>query len=199
MTKPELKLDWCSHDAAKYAVEKWHYSGTLPVGKTVKIGAWESGRFIGCILFAYGANNNIAKPFGLQQVQCCELVRVALASHQSPVTRMVAVALVMLKQLAPGLRLVVSYADTREGHHGGIYQGGNWIFSGTSPGATEYQLDGRWVHSMQIQTFIRSGRKISRTHLSQRKAGDKHKYLMPLDAAMRAQIEPLRKPYPKRV
>ena len=26
----------------------------------------------------------------------------------------------------------------------------------------------------------------------------KHRYLMPLDDAMRAQIEPLRKPYPKR-
>ena len=26
----------------------------------------------------------------------------------------------------------------------------------------------------------------------------KHRYLYPLDAAMRAQIEPLRKPYPKR-
>jgi hypothetical protein len=26
----------------------------------------------------------------------------------------------------------------------------------------------------------------------------KHKYLMPLDDAMRAQIKPLRKPYPKR-
>jgi hypothetical protein len=30
------------------------------------------------------------------------------------------------------------------------------------------------------------------------KAGDKHKYLMPLDEAMRAQIAPLAKPYPKR-
>ena len=23
--KPVLKLDWCSHAAAKYAVEHWHY------------------------------------------------------------------------------------------------------------------------------------------------------------------------------
>jgi hypothetical protein len=27
-SKPVLKLDWCSHAAAKYAVEHWHYSGT---------------------------------------------------------------------------------------------------------------------------------------------------------------------------
>ena len=25
-SKPTLKLDWCSHEAAKYAVEHWHYS-----------------------------------------------------------------------------------------------------------------------------------------------------------------------------
>jgi hypothetical protein len=30
-------------------------------------------------------------------------------------------------------------------------------------------------------------------------AGFKHRYLMPLDNEMRAKIEPLRKPYPKRV
>ena len=29
-------------------------------------------------------------------------------------------------------------------------------------------------------------------------ATDKHKYLMPLDEAMKRKIEPLRKPYPKR-
>jgi len=28
--------------------------------------------------------------------------------------------------------------------------------------------------------------------------GDKHKYVYPLDAAMRAQIQPLAKPYPRR-
>jgi hypothetical protein len=30
------------------------------------------------------------------------------------------------------------------------------------------------------------------------RGSSKHRYLYPLDAAMRAQIEPLRKPYPKR-
>lgn len=27
--KPELRLDWCSYQAAKYAVEYWHYSQPL--------------------------------------------------------------------------------------------------------------------------------------------------------------------------
>lgn len=198
MSKPTLKLDWCSHAAAKYAVEKWHYSGSLPVGKLVKVGAWEDGKYIGCVLFAYGANNNIGKPFGVKQTEVCELVRVALTSHATPVTRITAIALRMLIKLCPGIRLVVSYADTREGHIGGIYQAGNWVFVGTSPGATEYLFDGKWCHSMQIQTFVRGGKLTGRKGLKTRQAGAKHKYLMPLDDEMRKRVEPLRRPYPKR-
>jgi len=29
-----------------------------------------------------------------------------------------------------GVRLVVSYADPAHGHHGGIYQAGNWVYLG---------------------------------------------------------------------
>lgn len=198
-SKPILKIDWCSYDAAKHAVINWHYSGSMPVGKTVKVGAWEDGKFVGVVIFAYGANNNIGKPYGLQQVECCELVRVALTSHKTPVSKIVAIALRFLNKYSPGIRLVVSYADTSQGHHGGIYQAGNWIFTGTSKGATQYVLNGRIVHSMQIQTFIRAGKLSSRSGLEKVVAGDKHKYLMPLDEDMRKKIMPLVKPYPKRV
>jgi hypothetical protein len=198
-SRPELKLDWCTHEAAKYAVENWHYSKSMPVGKTVKVGVWEGKKFIGVVLFAYGANNNIGKAYNLKQVEVCELVRVALNKHNWPVSRILKIAMWFLVKRCSGIRLVVSYADSREGHHGGIYQASNWYFVGTSPGATEYKLDGRWVHSMQVQTFIRKGRDVQRSKLEQRKAGEKHKYLMPLDDEMRKQIEPLRKPYPKRV
>ena len=52
---------------------------------------------------------------------------------------------------------------------------------------------------MQIQTFIRAGKLKSRAGLETVTAGDKHKYLMPLDDDMRKQIAHLAKPYPKRV
>ena len=199
MAKSELRVDWATHEAAKFAVLNWHYSKSMPVGKIVKVGAWESGKFIGVVLFAYGANNNIGKPFGLPQTSCCELVRVALHKHTTPVSQIVAQALRLLKRANPGIRLVISYADTQQGHHGGIYQAGNWLFTGTSDGATQYVLDGRVVHSMQIQTYIRAGKLKSRAGLETVTAGDKHKYLMPLDDDMRKQIAHLAKPYPKRV
>ena len=41
-----LHLDWCSHKAAKYAVEHWHYSKRMPKSKLVKIGVWENNVFV---------------------------------------------------------------------------------------------------------------------------------------------------------
>jgi hypothetical protein len=192
-------MDWATHAAAKHAVVNWHYSKSLPVGKSVKVGAWERGVFIGVVIFAYGANNNIGKAYGLQQVQCCELVRVALSKHEAPVSRVVSLALQFLTRTNVGLRLVVSYADTAQGHHGGIYQAGNWLFVGTSKGASQYIMGGRIVHSMQVQTAIRAGKLKSRKGLETVKAGDKHKYLMALDKDMAKHIAHLSKPYPKRV
>lgn len=127
--KPVLKLDWCSHAAAKYAVEHWHYSRRMPMPPLVSVGAWEDGVYVGCVLFSRGANAQLGAPYGLAMTECAELVRIALASHATPVTRIVAVALKFLRTNSPGLRLLVSYADPSEGHHGGIYQGGGW----TSP------------------------------------------------------------------
>ena len=69
---PQLKIDWATHEAAKYACEKWHYSGCLPVGKLVKVGAWEDKKFIGVVLFGRGANYNMVKGYGLGQDQGCE-------------------------------------------------------------------------------------------------------------------------------
>ncbi len=86
MQENTLRIDWATRESAKYACENWHYSKCMPVGKTIKIGAWENGKFIGVIIFSYGANNNGAKSFGLKQDEACELTRVALTSHKSQVT-----------------------------------------------------------------------------------------------------------------
>ena len=131
MTKSDLKLDWCSHSAARYAVEHWHYSRRMPSGKLVKIGAWERGEFVGAIIYGRGATPEIGKPYGLEQTEICELVRIALKEHVSPVSRMIAVSLRMLKRWSPGLRMVVSFADTTQGHHGGIYQASGWCYTGS--------------------------------------------------------------------
>lgn len=206
-SRPELKIDWCSHEAAKYACEHWHYSKRMIVGKSAKFGVWKDEVFCGAIVFGSGSSGvgNMWKAFGLTTEGGCELQRVALRTHRTQVSRIIAIALRLLKSKYPGLRLVVSYADPYENHHGGIYQAGGWIFIGTGS-ATPVWIDrhGRMLHDRSVTPDgIRRGRYPSRcavkSECTRIDRPPKYKYLMPLDTAMRKQIEPLRKPYPKRV
>ena len=200
--KQTLKIDWATHESAIYSCKHWHYSGCMPVGKTVKIGAWESGKFIGVVIFARGATPNLGKPYGLKQTECIELCRVALRKHAAEVSRIVAIAIRFLKQKNQKVRLIVSFADQSQGHHGGIYQAGNWIYTGTSGDATFYLINNKLTHPRTLGTMGHiqniAGAKIVDPHAKEVKCLGKHRYLMPLDADMRERILPLSKPYPKR-
>lgn len=199
MDKPALKVDWATHAAAKFACENWHYSKSTPVGGLVKIGAWEGPRFIGVVIFAWGMNKSLGAPYGLAINECCELVRVALSSHQWEVSKVVSLALKFLHKKAPGIRLVVSFADPVAGHHGGIYQAGNWIYSGKSASSFEWRVNGDRLNKRAYTGHNFGAPKMALPAGAQRvTTPGKHRYLMPLDAEMRKQIMPLAKPYPKR-
>ena len=111
----------------------------------------------------------------------------------------------MMCRQNPRLRLIVSFADPNHGHHGGIYQASGWIFAGQTPPTYKYiDRRGRVWHQRQVSvTGIKPQygtlRRVAKISECQKvsEAG-KYRYLLPLDAAMRAQILPLAKPYPKR-
>lgn len=197
-----LRLDWCSYKATKYACEHWHYTGTVPVTKSNRIGIWEDDIFKGCIIFTSGAGASTnGKQFGLRyNFDMVELQRIALDKHITPVSRMVKIAIIMLKKVNPRLRMIVSYSDPREGHHGGVYQAGNWVYVGKTAPIVEYELsDGRWVSKRVVSKHWGRYEKAFYMQTGKtRKTIPKYKYLYPLDAEMKAKIEPLRKPYPKR-
>ena len=202
MGKADLRIDWATHPAAKYACENWHYSGCLPAGKLVKVGAWEAGKFIGVVLFGRGATPNLGRPYDLGQDECVELVRIALTKHQTPVSRIASLAMKFLKKSNPKLKLIVSFADQSQGHHGGIYQAGNWTYNGQGDPATFYMIRGKLTHPRSIGAKglvqnIHGARKLDPAAVAVAVPG-KHRYLMPLDDDMRARILPLAKPYPKR-
>ena len=203
--KSDLKINWCSYAAAKFACENWHYSGVIPVGKLVKVGAWEDGVFIGAVIFGRGANNNMLKPFGLNADQGCELVRIALNKHKTPVSRIMAIAINFLKKSNPNLKMVVSYADKDADHHGGIYQATNWIYDGLKNPGTKgaFIIHGKKthpksVHSKGIKQNIDEVRKHLDANATIFYTKGKHRYLMPLDKETKKKLQSLSKPYPKR-
>lgn len=204
MSKPDLLIAPCSYEAAKYAVEHWHYSRTMPKSKLVKFGVWENGVFIGVIIFGVGATSQLVSKYKLKKYQGCELVRIALNNHQVPVTQIMSKSVKMLKIANPDLRLIVSFADPAQSHNGAIYQGANWIYTGVSQASEEYIVNGKRWHGRALRhekpdifttkeylPMIDSNYQIIM-------GSSKHRYLYPLDRAMRKQIEPLAQPYPKR-
>jgi hypothetical protein len=94
----------------------------------------------------------------------------------------------------------VSFADPEENHHGGIYQAGNWIYAGKSTDGFEWRLNGKRLNKRAY-----TGNNFGKDKLEVPKGAKKvaipgkHRYIMSLDDSMKAKIEYLRKPYPKRV
>jgi hypothetical protein len=205
MSKASLKLDWCSAKAARYAVENWHYSGRPSAQfKAVNIGAWENGKFVGCVTFGCGNNRNIGSPFGMKPTDVAELTRVALSKHENPTSRIVSIAVKMLRKRCPGLRVLVSFADTVQGHHGGIYQAMGWHYIGT-PTMHCYVINGKKEHPKTLHTrYGAGGQSIPwlRANVDPKayclKTPGKHKYVLPLDPGAKDIVLPLAKPYPKR-
>lgn len=199
----DLLVSPCDTKASRFAVTHWHYSKTLPVGKCVQHGVWENNRFVGVVIYAWGANHNLAKPFGLDMVECVELVRVAMDQHQSPVSQVVSRSLAMLKEKNPGLRLVVSFADPYQNHHGGIYQAGNWVYTGATAPKKDFVMPDGHVLNRRAYTGQQFGQgSASRAQLPKEArpiiVPGKHRYVYPLDRGMRRKVNRLALPYPAR-
>lgn len=71
----KLRIDWCSYDAAMYAVQHWHYSRSLPCSKTARLGVWENEKFIGAVVFAWGANRHLAGEYKLKMTASADVTR----------------------------------------------------------------------------------------------------------------------------
>lgn len=190
MNDVKLKLDWCSYKAAKYAVENFHYSKCMPVGKSVKIGVWENDKFIGCVIFSRGNTPHIGNQFNLKQTEIIELTRVALTNHKTHVTRIVSIAMRMLKKQSPDIKAIISYADQTQGHEGKIYKAGNWEYLGVTKPIT-YWTDGtKKIHSRLVTKsgiVIQFGRKTkaySSQNLTKIKEVGKHKFIYYLDKTL---------------
>lgn len=193
--KPVLKIDWATHAAAKYACENWHYTKKTPVNKLVRIGVWENETFIGVVIFGVGASAVLHRQFNVGRFSVCELVRVALNDHLTPVSKIISIALKFLKRSNPKLRVCVSFADPNQGHYGGIYQAGNWVYTGKSSPTSEYFFNGDWRHVTDVYKRLSSD-QIKK--LRKRTKPGKFRYVMAFDPEMKEFVSWMSKPYPKR-
>ena len=200
----DLRLDWCSHDAAKYAVENWHYSGSLPVPPRLTVGVWEDDVFTGSIIYSRGASSTLGAPYNCDQTETCELTRVALDTHETPVTRLMSISRKLLVRKCPGLRVIVSFADPYHDHIGTIYQADNWYYLGTTDTSKEYIApNGKKYHSRQVSEkgyniqFGEPRRCWKPSECETIHKPGKHRYVFPLADDVRDRVEQMAKPYPE--
>ena len=134
------------------------------------------------------------------------IVRIALSEHRREVSRMISIAIKLLRKRCPGIELVVAFADSAENHHGGIYQASNFAYTGMSePGRMFRQRGtGRILHNRAVsvngyRSHFGHVRRVPRHDACDIVASSrKHRYLLPLTPEMRTVIEKMRKPYIKR-
>jgi len=196
-----MRLERASSKAIKYACLNFHYAKAVPANP-FGFNVFNAKReWCGVIIYGTGATANIAKPYNLKQGQVVELVRVALNGKQEKTGSAVAKSLWLLKKKAPVVRLVVSYADSEQGHSGIIYQATNWIYTGFSIDSNLI-IDGERKHRRSIASKFGTSSADKIRNLGHTveviRTKPKWKYIYPLYKADRQKYLYLSKPYPAR-
>jgi hypothetical protein len=197
-----LYLDWCEHKAAKYAAEKWHYSGCLPASPTARIGVWENGEFIGAVTYSKGSNNNLASMFSLEPTEVCELTRVALKGHDNHVSKILSISRKLLQDRFEKMRVTVSYADPFQEHDGGVYKADNWYYLGQTEPSRRLVIDGESKHARSCydkygtSSLPKLKKRLGADRVQQEKREGKHRYAYPLDDEIKRKIKDMAQPYP---
>lgn len=198
----ELKL--ANPKSIKYACLKFHYAKCVPV-VSYGFNVYENGEWCGVILFGSGATKNIASPFGMNQGEVLELVRVALNGKQTTTSQCVAAALKKLHQLNPLCKIVVSYADLDQEHAGTIYQATNWIYLGCMNEGNRgaFIINGKKTHprtigamgGIQSLSWVKEHIDPNATEFFTK---GKHKYVFVFDKRLRKKYQKQGLPYPKK-
>lgn len=173
-----IKLGKATPNQIRYACLNYHYAKCVP-SVQVAFSCYEDNIFIGVICYGGGANNNMAKAFGLLTGQVLELERVALNGKQkAPTSKFVAVSMRLVKKAKPMLKMLVSYADiTNQNHKGIIYQATNWVHDGVSKTNKDayYIVNGKLVHGRSMRA--KYGSKANFPEYEDAPVQEKHRYL----------------------
>lgn len=193
-----MRLEKASTKAIKYAIMNFHYSKSVPMVQSAFSVFNDDDEWCGVICYAIGANNVLAKSFGLPNGAVAELVRVALNGKQGTTSKAVSISMRIIKKHSPLIRLLVSYADTEQGHEGIIYQASNWIYCGNSQAADEYMFQGKRWHGRSFRSSHGSHTQYTEKELQIISGSVKLKYIYPLDKSLIPMCKKLSKPYPKK-
>lgn len=200
-----MKIETASFKAIKYACLNFHYSKRVPAQPMSAYSVFnDAGEWCGVVVFNIGIGS-ISKPFNQPNGAVCELVRVALNGKQEQTSKAVSLAIKMFAKNNKAVRLLVSYADSDQGHTGTIYKAMNWYYISSHKTGDKYidPKTGKDVHSRSHSStgfnkqFGTVKRVLNTKDLIRIKTGVKHKYIYPLHKDLLPLCKSLMKEYPK--
>lgn len=196
-----MRLERASAKAIRYSIMAWHYSKAVPMCQCSYNVFNNKNEWCGTICYAIGANNNYAKMFDLPNNAVIELVRVALNGKQESTSKAVSISLILLSKDAPLVKVVISYADSKQGHIGTLYQATNWVFIGSIEDVN-LKVNGELKHrrtlSSKYGTCSLSALQAKGLTVEKIEMPAKYKYIYPLDKSLIPMCKALSKPYPKK-
>ena len=155
-----------------------HYIGTVGYNAFTVGLRTHQGDLRGCVSFGVPATHAARSSwFGADLAsEVYELTRLAICDELKAswfVARALEYWLRYRERASLGaVKALISYADTREGHHGGVYQAMSWIYCGTTEPTTGFiDADGRPVHRR------RNGQNMVYDDLQRIRTSPKHRYV----------------------
>jgi hypothetical protein len=188
-----MRLEKASFKAIKYACLNFHYAKGVPTYSLGYSVFNNNNEWCGVILFGGGASVNMPTKFNLKNGQYLELNRMALNGKQSSTSKVLSIAIKLVKKECKTVKMLFSYADKGQNHNGIIYQATNWIYiENIESSGTEYFINNVWKHDRGRYNW-----KVDFKTLPKRKKAGKHKYVFPLDKKLIDICNKIKKPYPK--
>jgi hypothetical protein len=203
----EIKVERISTEDAKPWLLERHYARRLcPISHA--FGAFVGSTLIGVVTYGCPSSSPLRKGICGNEwsSNVLELNRLCCESRKNLASTLVGRSLALL----PKPSIVVSYADTGQGHIGFVYQATNFIYTGLSAKGTDWKIKGmEHLHGQTIADMSKG--KENRAQFMRDKFGDdfylnerdrKHRYIFfcgnkRQSQAMKAALKYKVEPYPK--
>lgn len=173
---------------AQEAVILWHYSHSVPSGKTHAFRVEDA-----VVMFSIPANKNLERFVGAGKLW--ELSRLWAPDGHAPNLLTVAIssAVRAFRAIERDAEILVSYADPNVGHRGGIYRAASWVYDGQSEEGRYYRnmADGQVVSRRAFHSGRRAlcKREILALGYEEIKKPGKHRFLFPVTRRARRAIK----------
>ena len=163
---------------AKDIIEKNHYSGRLsscryPIGifyqtdNEHKFFSEPEEKLVGVACYGFPVGRRVLGSIFSEEIlenrNILELTRLFIHDGYGKNIESLALGLTFkwLKENAPKIKVLISYADPEQSHDGAIYQATNWIYQGNNNRWNDgwifkFEPDGRWMHGRTIFPYYKT-------------------------------------------